>query len=105
MHNCQNYNYKFFPNRSEVIKVTSTFLPESIRIEDLTLDSLPCLVNQLAPLAELATYVDGRTSFQVGRWGGGEEGGGGVYCHSSPYLSIGGQSVRLLLHCICSYLR
>ena len=38
--------------RSKVRKVNHAFLPEGIQIEDLTQASLPCLVSQLALLAE-----------------------------------------------------
>ena len=44
----------FFTKRSKVRKVNHAFLPEGIQIEDLTQAScMPCLVSQLALLAEL----------------------------------------------------
>ena len=59
----QNHN---FIKRSKVRKVTHTFLPKGIQIE-VNPGLLPCLVSQLALLAELIHF----------HGGGGGGGGGG----------------------------
>ena len=53
-------NQLFFIKRSKVRKVNHAFLPQGFHIEDLTYnpDLLPCLVSQLALLAELCSIID-----------------------------------------------
>ena len=57
----QNHN---FNQRSKVRKVDHAFLPEGIQIEDLANPGLlPCLVSQLALLAELLYRTSNIRSF------------------------------------------